>query len=85
MSHGAALREYQEFYSDDCINILSKHLRWEMNRRGADVWDLKQQWSKYLALRSESIEYLKSIGEWRSTTSTGERVRPPEIHDICEI
>ena len=84
MSHLAALREYQEFYSDDCINILSKHLRREMNRRGADVWDLKQQWSKYLALRSESIEYLKSINEWQSTEPT-ERVRLMRVDDMIEI
>lgn len=84
MSHRAALREYQEFYSDDCINILSKHLRREMNKRGADVWDLKQQWSKYLALRSESIEYLKSIGEWQSSEPI-ERAKQPEILDMCEI
>ena len=85
MSHPAAIREYQEFYSDDCINILSKHLRREMNKRGADIWDLKGQWSKYLALRSESIEYLKSINEWHSNEPTAERVRQTEILDMCEI
>lgn len=84
MSHQTALREYQEFYSDDCINILSKHLRREMNKRGADIWDLKQQWNKYLELRSESIEYLKSINGWQSNEPT-ERVRPPSVDDMIEI
>jgi len=85
MNSQASIREYEEFYSDECINILSSHLRREMNRRGADIWDLKGQWNKYLALRSESIEYLKSIGEWRPTTSTGERQRPMAILDTVEI
>ncbi len=84
MSNGASLREYQEFYSDDCINILSKHLRREMNKRGADILDLKGQWSKYLALRSESIEYLKSINEWQPNEPT-ERVMPMRVDDMIEI
>ncbi len=82
MSRQAALREYQEFYSDDCINILSKHLRREMNRRGIDVGDLKGQWSKYLVLRSESIEYLKSIGEWNYADPKTEAKRTIDIDDI---
>jgi hypothetical protein len=84
MNHQAALREYEEFYSDVNISILSRHLRREMNQRGANIWELKHQWTKYLALRSESIEYLKSIGEWRSTEPT-ERVRPPSVDDMVEI
>lgn len=82
MNHQAALREYEEFYSDVNISILSRHLRREMNQRGADIWELKHQWTKYLALRSESIEYLMSIGQWNYTDPVAETKRTVEVDDI---
>jgi hypothetical protein len=82
MNHQAALREYEEFYSDENISILSRHLRREMNQRGADTWELKNQWTKYLSLRSESIEYLMSIGQWTYTDPVAEAKRTVEVDDI---
>ena len=82
MNHQAAIREYEEFYSDVNISILSRHLRREMNQRGANIWELKHQWTKYLALRSESIEYLMSIGQWNYTDPKAEARRTVEVDDI---
>lgn len=82
MNHQAAVCEYEEFYSDPNISILSRHLRHEMNKCGADTWELRRQWTKYLGLRSESIEYLMSIGEWKYTDPVVETKRTIPVEDI---
>lgn len=67
MNNQAAIREYQEFYSDECASLLSRHLRRAMNQRGGDIWGSKAQWTKYLTMRSESVAYLKANGLWQHT------------------
>jgi len=81
-NNSGAVREYEEFYSDECISILSKHLRREMNQRGANIWGLRQQWREYMSLRQESVEYLKSVNEWLHTEPTKERARTIDVDDI---
>ena len=70
MNKKAAIREYEEFYSDECTTLLSRYLRAEMNRRHGDIRTAKAEWSKYLTMRGESIEYLRSIGEWKHSSPT---------------
>lgn len=79
MNKQAAIKEYQEFYSDECASLLSRHLRRAMNQRGGDIWGSKAQWTKYLTMRAESIAYLKANGLWLNTGPTdGKRILPDD-------
>ena len=79
MNKQAAIREYDEFYNDECTTLMSQYLRKEMNKRGADIRTAKAEWAKYLSMRSESIEYLRSIGEWKHSSPTdATRVMPDD-------
>ncbi len=84
MKKQTAMGEYEEFYNDECITILSRHLRREMNSRHGDVGRARAQWREYMQLRSESIDYLKSTGQWVYQVPT-DRARSLVDDEIEEI